>query len=108
MTGVDINYSERTPELMVTVDRERASELDISVQDISNTLEVMLGGKSVTSFVERGEEYDVYLRGDENSFNNVTDLNQIYMRTGNGDLVTLDTITKIEEVASAPRLAHYK
>ncbi|MFV0447758.1 MAG: vibriobactin export RND transporter permease subunit VexH [Vibrio sp.] len=107
MTGVDINYSERTPELMVTVDRERASELDISVQDISNTLEVMLGGKSVTSFVERGEEYDVYLRGDENSFNNVTDLSQIYMRTGNGDLVTLDTITKIEEVASAPRLAHY-
>ncbi len=107
MTGVDINYSEKTPELLVTVDRQRAAELNISVQDISDTLEVMLGGKSVTTFVERGEEYDVYLRGDENSFNNATDLSQIYMRTGNGDLVTLDTVTKIEEVASAIRLAHY-
>lgn len=107
MTGVDINYSEKTPELVVTVDRQRAAELNISVQDISDTLEVMLGGKSVTTFVERGEEYDVYLRGDENSFNNAADLSQIYMRTGNGDLVTLDTVTKIEEVASAIRLAHY-
>ncbi|PNH92956.1 vibriobactin export RND transporter permease subunit VexH [Vibrio diazotrophicus] len=107
MTGVDINYSEKTPELVVTVDKQRASELSISVQDISDTLEVMLGGKAVTTFVERGEEYDVYLRGDENSFNNAADLSQIYMRTGNGDLVTLDTVTKIEEVASAIRLSHY-
>jgi len=107
MTGVDINYSEKTPELVVTVDKQRAAELNISVQDISDTLEVMLGGKSVTTFVERGEEYDVYLRGDENSFNNAADLSQIYMRTGNGDLVTLDTVTKIEEVASAIRLSHY-
>ncbi|WP_165310572.1 vibriobactin export RND transporter permease subunit VexH [Vibrio ziniensis] len=107
MTGVDINYSEKTPELVVTVDRQRAAELNISVQDISDTLEVMLGGKAVTTFVERGEEYDVYLRGDENSFNNASDLSQIYMRTGNGDLVTLDTVTKIEEVASAIRLSHY-
>lgn len=107
MTGVDINYSEKTPELVVTVDKQRASELNISVQDISDTLEVMLGGKAVTTFVERGEEYDVYLRGDENSFNNAADLSQIYMRTGNGDLVTLDTVTKLEEVASAIRLSHY-
>ncbi|MCE7627240.1 efflux RND transporter permease subunit, partial [Vibrio fluvialis] len=41
MTGVDINYSEKTPELVVTVDRQRAAELGISVQDISDTLEVM-------------------------------------------------------------------
>ncbi|MBY7835427.1 vibriobactin export RND transporter permease subunit VexH [Vibrio fluvialis] len=107
MTGVDINYSEKTPELVVTVDRQRAAELGISVQDISDTLEVMLGGKSVTTFIDRGEEYDVYLRGDENSFNNAADLTQIYMRTASGDLVTLDTVTKIEEVASSIRLAHY-
>ncbi|WGY46315.1 vibriobactin export RND transporter permease subunit VexH [Vibrio sp. ABG19] len=107
MTGVDTDYSEKTPELVVTVDRQRAAELGISVQDISDTLEVMLGGKSVTTFLERGQEYDVYLRGDENSFNNATDLTQIYMRTSSGDLVTLDTVTKIDEVASSIRLSHY-
>ncbi|MGR5250392.1 vibriobactin export RND transporter permease subunit VexH [Vibrio aestuarianus] len=107
MEGADINYSEKTPELVVTVDKQRAAELGISVTDISDTLEVMLGGKNETTFVERGEEYDVYLRGDENSFNNASDLSQIYMRTASGELVTLDAVTKIEEVASSIRLAHY-
>jgi len=107
MEGADINYSERTPELVVAVDKQRAAELGISVQEISETLEIMLGGKSETTFVERGEEYDVYLRGDENSFNNAADLSQIYMRTASGELVTLDAVTKIEEVASSIRLSHY-
>ncbi|KJY66372.1 multidrug transporter AcrB [Vibrio coralliilyticus] len=107
MEGADINYSERTPELVVTVDKQRAAELGISVSEISETLEIMLGGKSETTFVERGEEYDVYLRGDENSFNNATDLSQIYLRTSSGELVTLDAVTKIEEVASSIRLSHY-
>ncbi|KOO12856.1 multidrug transporter AcrB [Vibrio xuii] len=107
MEGADINYSEKTPELVVSVDKQRAAELGISVQEISETLEIMLGGKSETTFVERGEEYDVYLRGDENSFNNASDLSQIYMRTASGELVTLDAVTKIEEVASSIRLSHY-
>ncbi|MBA5764242.1 vibriobactin export RND transporter permease subunit VexH [Vibrio sp. 404] len=107
MEGAEIDYSEKTPELLVTVDKQRAAELGISVAEISDTLEIMLGGKRETTFVERGEEYDVYLRGDENSFNNAADLTQIYMRTASGELVTLDAITKIEEVASAVRLSHY-
>jgi multidrug efflux pump subunit AcrB len=107
MEGAEINYSEKTPELVITVDKPRAAELGINVSDISDTLEIMLGGKSETTFVDRGEEYDVYLRGDENSFNNATDLSQIYMRTSSGELVTLDAVTKIEEIASAIRLSHY-
>ncbi|PKG55568.1 multidrug efflux RND transporter permease subunit [Shewanella sp. GutDb-MelDb] len=102
----EIDYKETTPELVVTVDRERAAELGVSVAEVSETLEVMLGGRSETTFVERGEEYDVYLRGDENSFNSVADLSQIYMRSAKGELITLDTITHIEEVASAQKLSH--
>ncbi|MGL6315904.1 vibriobactin export RND transporter permease subunit VexH [Vibrio sp. WXL103] len=107
MEGAEIDYSEKTPELLVSVDRQRAAELGIKVSDISNTLEIMLGGKSETTYVDRGEEYDVYLRGDENSFNNASDLSQIYMRSASGELVTLDAVTFIEEVASSTRLSHY-
>ncbi len=59
MEGADIDYSEKTPELLVTVDKQRAAELGVSVSDISDTLEIMLGGRSETTFVDRGEEYDV-------------------------------------------------
>ncbi|RTR34564.1 multidrug efflux RND transporter permease subunit [Shewanella atlantica] len=106
LEGVDLDYAETTPELVVSVDRERAAELGISVSEVSETLEVMLGGRSETTFVERGEEYDVYLRGDENSFNSMADLSQIYMRSAKGELITLDSITHIEEVASAHKLSH--
>ncbi len=85
MEGAEINYSEKTPELVVEIDKQRAAELGISAADISDTLEIMLGGKSETTYVDRGEEYDVYLRGDENSFNNSSDLSQIYMRTASGN-----------------------
>ncbi|MPW37277.1 multidrug efflux RND transporter permease subunit [Vibrio sp. B1Z05] len=107
MDGASTDYSEKTPELVLSIDKERAAELGIKQSDISDTLEVMLGGKSETTYVDRGQEYDVYLRGDENSFNNSADLSQIYLRTAKGDLVTLDSVTKVNEVASAIRLSHY-
>jgi HAE1 family hydrophobic/amphiphilic exporter-1 len=106
LEGADLDYAETTPELVVTVDKQRAAELGISVSEISTTLEIMLGGRSETTFIERGEEYDVYLRGDENSFNSVTDLSKIYFRSDKGELITLDTVTHVEEVASPQRLSH--
>ncbi|QUJ68186.1 efflux RND transporter permease subunit [Photobacterium sp. GJ3] len=106
MDGVDIDYAETTPELVVTVDRPRAAELGIPQSDIAETLEVMLGGRSETTFVERGEEYDVYLRGDENSFNNAMDLSRIYVRAKNGELISLNSVAKVEEVAAARKLSH--
>lgn len=106
LTGVDRDYSEKTPELVVSIDKDRAADLGISVSDISDTLEVMLGGVTETTFIERGEEYDVYIRGDENNFNNAADLSQIYLRTNEGELITIDTVTQIDEIASAARLSH--
>ena len=106
MSGVDTNYSEKTPELVININKARAGELGISVSEIASTLEVMLGGRKETSYIDRGEEYDVYLRGDENSFNNVHDLSKIYLRSRTGQLITLDTLASIEEVASATRLSH--
>ncbi|CAH0533949.1 Multidrug resistance protein MexB [Vibrio stylophorae] len=108
MRGADIDYAETTPELLVRLNRQRAAELGISVREISETLEVMLGGRSETTFVDHGEEYDVYLRGNEDSFNHSSDLSQIYLRGANGSLVTLDTVASVEEVASAQKLTHYQ
>jgi len=106
MEGADLDYAETTPELVVTVNRQRAAELGIPVSEIAETLEIMLGGRSETTFVDRGEEYDVYLRGDENSFNNATDLSQIYVRARSGQLITLESVAEVEEVASAQKLSH--
>ncbi|WP_413111999.1 multidrug efflux RND transporter permease subunit [Thaumasiovibrio sp. DFM-14] len=107
MNGADLDYSEATPELLVSIDKQRAAQLGVTVSTVAQTLEVMLGGRRETTYVDRGEEYDVYLRGEEDRFNNVSDLSKIYLRTSRGELITLDTVTSIEEVASASRLNHF-
>jgi HAE1 family hydrophobic/amphiphilic exporter-1 len=106
MEGASVDYSESTPEVVISIDKQRAAALGISYADISNTLNVILGGSSITTYVERGEEYDVYLRGSENSFNSSADLSQVYLRTQTGAIVTLDTVASTEIVASAARLNH--
>ena len=104
MEGASIDYNESTPEVIIAIDKQRAADLGISYSDLSNTLNVVLGGSSVTTYVERGQEYDVYLRGSEDSFNSSTDLSQIYIRTESGGIVTLDTVADTQIVASASRL----
>lgn len=106
MTGSLIDYSEKTPEMVVKVDRRRAAELGISVSEVSDTLNVMLGGKTETTYVERGEEYDVFVRGDEAQFKSSSDLSSIFMRTATGELVSVDTFCKVNRIASAQKLTH--
>ena len=56
MLAPDLDYSENTPQLQVKVDRPRAEALGISLADIGETLQTLLGGSSRGTFVDRGEE----------------------------------------------------
>ena len=61
---IDTSLSLRKPELRVHIDRERASDLGISVQTIASTLNVLVGGEPVTKYKEVDEQYDVWLRAE--------------------------------------------
>lgn len=106
MLNPDLDYSEQTPELKVTVLRERAAELGVSQQAVAEALQTLLGGVSQTRFVHQGEEYDVYVRADQQRFAHGGDLNQLSLRAASGQMVSLATLAKVELVASAQRLAH--
>src|SRR5690606_26550054 len=60
--GADSDYQETRPQMRVNIDRQRAADLGVSVQEIGRTLETMMGSRQVTTFVEDGEEYDVILQ----------------------------------------------
>src|SRR5262249_33515604 len=63
LTNVDSNYKERKPQIRVAVDRNRAADLGISLQTVGRTLETMLGSRIVTTYIDRGREYNVILQG---------------------------------------------
>ncbi len=73
LRDVDIDFNQNQPQQEITIDRERAQELGVSAEDIGATLETMLGGVTDTTFMERGEEYDVFLRAREDDFTSAVD-----------------------------------
>ena len=61
----DTNLIIGSPELRVSVDRDRAADLGVNVQDIADTLLTQVGGIKASSYAEQGEEYDIRVRADD-------------------------------------------
>jgi HAE1 family hydrophobic/amphiphilic exporter-1 len=108
MLSPDLDYAEKTPELQVTIERERASQLGIPVSTVASSLQALLGGVSQTTYVDRGEEYDVYLRANQTQFNGISDISRIYLKAASGEMVSLSTLATVTQVASPQRLNHYQ
>ncbi|ATG74817.1 multidrug transporter AcrB [Zobellella denitrificans] len=107
LSDLDLDYAQTKPELLVEVDQQRAAKLGISVTDVADSLNVMLGGQAITTYSRQGEEYDVYLKGEERAFRQLHDLAAIYLRSANGDLVSLDNLVSLNEQGASPSLNHY-
>jgi len=104
----DSNYQERKPQMQVRVDRDRAAALGVTLASVGRTLETMLGSRTVTTFVERGREYDVVLQGREEQRSSPDDLANLYVRSEtNGRLVPLANLIVLEEEAGPSTLRRF-
>lgn len=108
LIGLDTDYRETQPQLRVRIDQDRAADLGVSVATIGRTLETMLGGRRVTTFEDRGEEYDVILRAEDPDRRQPSDLANIYVRsTRSGALIPLSNLIQMEERGAAGSLNRY-
>lgn len=108
LSGINSDYKETYPQLMVKINHERAFDLGVPVGDIARTLETMLGQRRVTTFVDRGEEYDVIVEGDEKQYRSPTDIDNIHVRSrSSGQLIPLSNLITITEDATSSRLNRY-
>ena len=102
ITNMNSDYYETKPQIKVTVDRARATDLGVSLRDVGETLQTMLGSRRVTTFIDRGEEYNVVLQASEEDRVTPQDLNNIYVRSISNGLVPLASLVRLEE-SSGPR-----
>ncbi len=108
LLGIDSDYKETKPQLRVVVDTERAGDLGVSISVIGRTLETMLGSRLVTTYQERGEEYDVILEGRRETQNTPMDMTNIYVRSEHhSQLIPLSNLVKVEEFADAGSLRRF-
>ena len=104
---VDSDLDLNKPELMVHINRDRASLMGISVADISEALQIMLGGVDVTDYQERGKQYNVIARLREEDRAQPRNLDQIYLRSRSGELVPLSNIARFEEDVGPSQINHF-
>ncbi|HVG23748.1 MAG TPA: efflux RND transporter permease subunit [Thermoanaerobaculia bacterium] len=96
-TDVDTNFIVGKPELAVKIDRDKATDLGVRVQDLAATLNVLVGGQQATSYYEGGEEYEVHVRADEQSRNTVAAIQQIEVPSSSGRNVKLSDLVTLSE-----------
>ncbi|MFN6374460.1 MAG: efflux RND transporter permease subunit [Chitinophagia bacterium] len=105
--GNDVNLKFNKPELQVTIDRLKASELGISILDISNTLQLALSGRRFGYFIRNGKQYEVIGQVDRKDRDAPLDLKSFYVRSRAGELIQLDNLVTISEAANPPTIYHY-
>ncbi|MFZ5831382.1 MAG: efflux RND transporter permease subunit [Planctomycetota bacterium] len=97
MADVDSTLSLRKPELRVEIDRDRASDLGISVHSIASTLRILVGGQIVSQYKEGTEPYDVWLRAEQQFRATPQALEQITIPSPKAGLVQLTNVARLEE-----------
>ncbi|MEO6486766.1 MAG: efflux RND transporter permease subunit, partial [Thermoanaerobaculia bacterium] len=96
-TDVDTNFIVGKPELAVRIDRDKATDLGVRVQDLAATLNVLVGGQKATSYYEGGEEYEVHVRADQGSRRDIAGINQIEIPSASGRNVKLADLVDLRE-----------
>lgn len=108
LVNLDADYIETQPQFKVRIDRARAADMGVTIQSIGRTLETMMGGRRVTTFVQDGEEYDVILQAQEMDRRQPLDMENIHVASSrSGELIPLSNLVSVEEVSGAGDLRRY-
>lgn len=105
---LDSDYKETWPQLLVNIDKNRAADLGVSISDIGRTLETMLGQRRVSTYLDRGQEYDVIMEGEKSDYRSPQSIENIYVRSSHtNQLIPLDNLLSVNERATSSRLNRY-
>jgi len=105
--GSDVNLKFNKPELQITIDRLKASELGVSILDITNTLQLALSGRRFGYFIRNGKQYEVIGQVDRMDRDAPLDLKSFYLRSRTGQLIQLDNVVRIAEASNPPTIYHF-
>ncbi|MGN8224250.1 efflux RND transporter permease subunit [Gracilimonas sp. BCB1] len=106
-TYQDVDLKFNKPELQVTIDRERAQDLGVSVRDIAETLQLSLSGQRFDFFIMNGKQYQVIGQVSRTNRNEPVDLKSLYVRNNSGRLIQLDNLVMVAEQSSPPQLYRF-
>jgi len=100
-------FTARTPAYQLTVDREKAKKLGVSITDINATLQTYMGSSFVNDFTIYGRNFHVVAQADTNYRTDIHDINQYFVRNQAGNMVPLSSVTSYKMIQIAPLISHF-
>jgi multidrug efflux pump len=107
LINVDSDLRVNKPQLTVSFDRNRAEDLGVPVGEVATTLQVMLGGREVSTFTRANKQYDVIVQLDPRARATPSDMTGIYLRGRGDELVKLEALATVREGVGPRELAHF-
>ncbi len=107
LVSVRPNGLEDTAQFKLEVDQEKAQALGVSLSDINQTISTALGGTYVNDFIDRGRVKKVYVQADAKFRMLPEDVDKLYVRSANGEMVPFSAFTTSHWVYGSPRLERY-
>lgn len=107
LQGVDSDLKFNKPELKVQINRLKATQLGVSVQDIAQTMQLAYSNLRFGYFTKEGKQYQVMAQVSRINRDDPNDLKNLYVRTRSGELVSIDNLVTIEESTTPPSLYHF-
>ena len=107
LVSIDTDLRINTPQLLVTMNRDRIGALGLDVATVGRTIETMLGGREVTRFTQNGEQYEVIVQAAEAERASPDQLNRYFVRAEAGDLVPLSAVVDIVETVVPRERNHF-
>ena len=107
LTNLLTTFSANDPQILVTIDREKAKAVGVPLSQITDTLGVFMGSVYVNDFDYNNRTYRVYAQADRPFRMTASDLHNFYVRSGGGQMIPLDNLATISESAGPPVITHY-
>lgn len=107
LVNADSDLKLNKPQLKVLLDRDKAANVGVEVDQVGRTLETLLGGRQVTRFKREGEQYDVIVKLRDEERTNPNDLSSIFVRGNDGELIQLANLVRINETVAPKELNHF-
>lgn len=103
----DVNLKFSSPEMRVNINRDKASTLGATVQDIAQTLQYGLSGQRMGYFYMNGKQYEIIGEINRQQRNTPDQIRSIYLRSSSGEMIQLDNLVEFVEAVAPPQLYHY-
>ena len=107
LTGLLTTFSANDPQVLVTIDREKAKAMNIPLSQITTTLGVFMGSQYVNDFDYNNRTYRVFVQADQPFRMTAMDLHNFYVRSDSGQMVPLDNLVTVSNSSGPPVINHY-